>query len=188
MEARFGYERYLSDKQVIRTSVGIQFPIASESFPSFFFNLPFYYTVSKGVYLSLAYNYVIKPHSNLYVSGEVYFNYSYYDDKYYKYCKGNVNETYVTLQSMRLKKSGIKFLIGEKTSMSPKKKTRAQFDFFVGIGIQYKQEEITVFKEKQGECSVDGQNEYQVYDPPKKTTLNKWQPTLHAGVLFSFPF
>lgn len=188
MEARFGYERHITDKHIVRTSAGLQFPITSESFPSLIFDLPFYYVVSNGFYLSLGYNYVIKLYTGLYVSGEIYFNYSYYNEKYYKHCTGSDNDTYVKLQSMRLKASGIKFLIGEKMSMSSKKETRLQFDFFVGLGIQYRQEEITVFKKKLDECSVEGQHEYQVYDPPEKAISNRWYPTLHAGILFSFPF
>ena len=190
MEARFGYERQLTERHVIRTTVGIQFPLSSESFKAINtpITIPFYYTVSNGVYLGLGYNYIIKPSTNLYVSAVVYYNYSYYDEKYYKICSGMSSGSEVYLQSMQLKKSGIKFLIGKKASMSPKKETRLQFDFFAGIGLQYRQEEIIVFAKKQGECSVEGQYDYQILSPPEKTISNNWYPTLHGGILFSFPF
>jgi hypothetical protein len=190
MEARFGYERQLAERHVIRATLGIQFPIASESFKSINLpkTVPFYYTVSNGIYVALGYNFIIKPESNFYVSAEVYYNHSYYDEKYYRLCSSKSNGSEVYLQSMQLNKSGIKFLIGKKISMMPKKSTRLQFDIFTGIGLQYRQEEITVFKKKQGECTVGSQYDYVVLNPPEVSDSNRWYPTLHAGMLFSFPF
>ena len=190
LEARFGYERQLSERHIIRTTLGIQFPVSSESFKAISLpkTTPFYYTVSKGFYLALGYNFLIVPKANLYVSAEVYYNHSYYDEKYYRLCSGMSSGSEVYLQSMQLNKSGIKFLIGKKMSMMPKKPTHLQFDIFGGIGLQYRQEEIIVFKKKQGECTVDGQYEYVLLNPPKVSDSNRWYPTLHLGVLFSFPF
>ena len=57
---------------------------------------------------------------------------------------------------MDLNKSGIKLLIGRKVSLVPRKETRVQFDFFLGLGYQYLSEEITRFKSKSGECDIEG--------------------------------
>ena len=187
MEARFGYERHLTDRHVLRTTLGIQFPVTSNSFPYVFY-VPFYYIVSKGMYMAVGYNYIFNQGKNLYVSAEVYYNYNTYDNKYYRHCTGHDGADYVSLQSMELRKSGIKFLFGKKLFMSPVKDTRLQFDFFAGIGVQYRQEEITIFKKKTGECTVDGQYHYENYDPPKEEDSYAWWPTLHAGLLLSFPF
>ncbi len=186
IEARFGYERHLSDRHVLRTTLGIQFPVSSNSFPYHLY-VPFYYVVSKGIYMALGYNYIFNPRKNLYVSAEAYYNYSYYDNKYYKHCTGHDGADYASLQSMQLQKSGIKLLLGKKATMLPRKDTRLQFDFFAGIGYQYRQEETTVFKKKGG-CSIDGQYTYTEYDPPKKEISNRWWPTIHGGILLSFPF
>ena len=191
MEARFGYERHLSERHVLRSTLGLQYPISSESFSSINFlpaHIPFYYAVSNGAYFALGYNYIIRQRSNLYVSTEVYFNYSYYDEKYYKFCVGTDHDSYVSLQSMQLKKSGIKLLIGKKANILPGQKTRLQFDIFAGIGFQYREEEITIFKKKQGECSVEGQYSYEDYNPHEKEISNRWWPALHAGILIGMPF
>lgn len=187
MEARFGYERQLTEKHVLRSSLGIQFPISSTSFPDGFY-VPFYYVVSKGVYFSFGYNYIFNTRKKLYVSTEAYYNYSYYDNKYYEYCTGQSKESYVNLQSMILNKTGIKVLFGKKLSTSPSKNTRLQFDLFAGIGIQYRAEEITIYKKKQGECSVEEQYDYYVYNPPEEEISIGWWPTINAGILLSLPF
>jgi len=188
LEARFGYERLMSERHLLRTTLGIQFPINSESF-SYRFYVPFYYTVSKGVYFSLGYNYIINPHSKLYLSTEVYINYSYYDNKYYEYCVGQSKESYVTLQSMQLRKSGIKLLIGKKLFNTSRKKNRLQLDIFCGIGAQYRQEDITIFKKKVSTCDIDSEvYDFHDYDPPQKEISIGWWPTLHGGILLSFAF
>lgn len=187
MEARFGYERPLSERHILRSSLGIQFPVSSTSFPYYLY-VPFYYPVSKGGYIAVGYNYIFNPRKKLYVSTEAYYNYSYYDDKYFLFCTGQDKENYVNYQSMDLKKTGMKLLIGKKISVSPKKDTRLQFDFFAGIGVQYRVEEITIFKKKQGECSVEGQYDFRTYDPPEKDISYEWWPTIHGGLLLSLPF
>lgn len=187
MEARFGYERQVTEKHAIRSSLGIQFPVSSTSFPYYFY-VPFYYPISKGGFVAVGYIYTFNPRKKLYVSTEAYFNYSYYDDKYFLFCTGQDKENYVNFQSMDLKKTGMKFLIGKKISVSPKKETRLQFDFFAGIGVQYRVEEITIYKKKQGECSVEGQYDYRVYNPPEEEISIGWWPTINAGILLSLPF
>lgn len=64
LEARFGYERQLSNSHIVRASFGIQFPTNSESFPYRLY-VPYYYPVSRGVYVSSGYNYFINKRSRL---------------------------------------------------------------------------------------------------------------------------
>ena len=107
-EARFGYERQLTERHVFRTVLGIQYPTNSESFKSVplgIYYAPYYYEVSKGIYLGIGYNYVLGIHSKIYVSSEIYFNFNYYDKKYYHYCVGPDKDSYVSLESMKLKKN-----------------------------------------------------------------------------------
>ena len=186
LEARLGYERLLAEKHALRASVGIQFPVSSGPLEEngaaiISISINKIERVSKGIYLALGYNYLIIPDAYFYVSPEVYYNYSFYDDIYYEYCTGMQHDSYVTLQSMQSNKSGIKFLVGKKVSLSTKKKTRLQFDFFAGIGIQHRQEEITVFKKKYSTCDSSGGN-YYVYDPPRITNTDTWIPTMDLGI------
>jgi hypothetical protein len=187
MEARLGYERQLAERHVFRTTLGIQYPVKSNSVPLISY-VPFYYVVSHGFYVAVGYNYILNTKKMLYVSAEAYYNYNSYDHKYFTYCTGHDGANYVSLQSMRLRKQGIKFLFGKKLTMSPAKETRLQFDLFAGIGVQYRQEDITIYKKKTGECTIEGYNEYQIYDPPEEERSYAWWPTLHAGILLSFPF
>ncbi len=192
LEARLGYERLLAEKHVLRASAGIQFPVSSgplEENGATIISISINKTerVSKGIYLALGYNYLIIPDACFYVSPEVYYNYSFYDNIYYEYCTGMQHDSYVTLQSMRSNKSGIKFLVGKKVSLSTKKKTRLQFDFFAGIGIQHRQEEITVFKKKYSTCNSTGGNYYE-YDPPQITNTDNWRPTMDIGISLCYLF
>lgn len=101
---------------------------------------------------------------------------------------GQSKESYVTLQSMELYKTAIKVLIGKKIFDTSRRKNRIQLDIFGGIGVQYRNEKITIYQKKQGECSIDGQYEFRLYDPPLLETSIGWWPTLHGGLLLSFPF
>jgi hypothetical protein len=190
LEARFGYERKLSERHLVRTTLGIQFPVSSESFGniSSFPVIPYYYKVSKGIYLAMGYNYVIIPRKGFYISSEIYFNYNSYDEKYYTMLVGMDMDSYVSLQSMDLTKTGIKFLMGRKLTMHPSKETRMQFDFFWGAGIQYRQENITIYKKLVGTTNIDNLSEIPYFDPPQTEASNKFYPTLHGGILLSFPF
>ncbi len=191
MEACFGYERQLSDRHALRITLGLEFSTGAESFRTLNitpFFIPIKLAVTKGIYVALGYNYYFNSKKNTYVSAEVYYNYRFYNNKYFKFCTGQSKENYVNYQSMDLKKSGMKLLIGKKISVSPKKDTRLQFDFFAGLGIQYRAEEITIYKKKQGECSVEGQYDFRTYDPPEKDISYEWWPTIHGGLLLSLPF
>jgi hypothetical protein len=128
------------------------------------------------------------PSKQVYLSSEIYYNYSYYDNKYYRNCTGQNKENYVTKQSMDLSKVGLKLLIGRKLSLVPKRNTRLKFDLFAGIGVQYRDEEITIFEKKTLECSVEGNYPYTVYDSPEIEVSKRWWPTLHGGILFGLPF
>jgi hypothetical protein len=190
LEARFGYERQLSERHVIRTSLGIKFPV-SNTFQNVSLGLgsvPASFIVQSGYYLGLGYNYLINPSKYLYVSAEVYYNYLYYNDKYYQNKTGQSKEDYVNLQSQQLDKSGIKFLIGRKASTSPYKNTRLQFDFYAGVGIQYRQEETTIYQKKYGSYNIDPPDDFYVYNPPLIEISDNWYPTLNAGILFSYSF
>jgi hypothetical protein len=193
LEARFGYERNISQRHVLRASAGLKFPIASESYKSFFlgglYEIPSYYPVSKGAYFSLGYNYLVIPQKNIYVSAEIYYNHSYYDNKYYLYGTGSDSDSHITLQSMDLRKRGLKLLLGKKLSGKPNKQNHFKFDFFAGPGIQYRQEKTTVFKKKEGTSDLNNNTSVFIdYDPPQISNSNKWCPTFNAGILLSFLF
>ena len=185
-EARFNYERQISPRHIASISAGIQFPV-SETFKRVSY-IPFYYPVSKGIYIGLGYKYIIVPSKQIYLSPEFYYNYSYYNNKYYRHCTGQDKENYVSQQSMDLSKAGLKLLIGRKQSSTPNKNTRIKFDYFIGIGVQYREEEITIYQKKQGECSVDGQYQYIDYDPAQVEYSKGWWPTLHGGLLIGLSF
>ena len=187
LEARIGYERALSEKNVVRAVVGFQFPTGSESFQNVNY-VPFHYYVSQGVYLGIGYNYIVKPKTGFYISAELYYQYSYFNDKYYVNCAGTSRDSQVSLQSQVLNKTGLKILAGKKLSFLPKRETKVRLDIFGGFGMQYRQEEITKYKSKMGECSIDGQYEYQYYNPPSVSEENKWYPTLHFGLAMYIPF
>jgi len=189
-EARFGYEKSLSDRNKLRVVLGLQYPTSSSSFHSVPIGLgyaPNYYKVSKGVYFGLGYNYTLGVKSRIYVSAEAYFNYNYYDKKYYHYCVGTDMDSYVSLQSMRLNKTGLKVLFGKKARIITGNKIGMELDFFAGFGIQYRIEEITIFEKSNGSCSWDYSELYKK-EPPEIKTYKNWYPTLHAGILIGMPF
>jgi hypothetical protein len=188
LEARFGYERYLSERHVVRASVGIQFPINSESY-SYLIKVPFYYAVTKGIYTGLGYNYVLNKHSKSYISGEVYYNYSYYNNKYYKGCHPEDKAKKIEYLSMNEWITGLKILFGKKINFSRNKDSKIQLDLFCGLGAQYRHHDETIYKELRGTCSIERLEEYGYEnDPPETKLSHQLWPTLHGGILISFPF
>ena len=189
-EARFGYERQLSERHIFRIILGIQYPTSSKSFRSVPVGIgyaPYYYKVSKGIYIGAGYNYTIGIRSGIYVSAEAYFNYNYYDKKYYNYCVGTDKDSYVSLQSMNLKKSGLKLLFGKKVRIISGSKVGLELDFFAGFGIQYRQEQITIYEKKNGSFTWNPSELY-VQNPPKIEIYKNWYPTLNIGILICMPF
>ena len=189
-EARFGYERSFSERHIGRIVLGFQYPTSSESFNSGTLALgysPNYYKVSKGIYTALGYNYILGKHSRIYVSGEVYFSYNYYDKKYYHDCEQHGGDSYVALQSMQLKKTGLKILFGKKARLVSGNKMGLELDFFAGIGVQYRYEKLTEFEKQYGSCNYDYSDLY-TFDPPEEYYSKYWYPTLHAGILVCVPF
>ncbi len=191
LEARLGYEQNLTERNKLRATIGIQFPTSSESFGSIWSlgSIPYYYKVSNGIYLALGYSFIVNTKSQFYISPEIYYNHNSYDKKYYEFAAGTDHDSYVSLQSMDLTKSGLKFLLGKKASMHPRKKTRLEFDFFGGIGLQYRAEELIIYGKRAGTSSTKDFEKYAtMYDPPQEENTINWYPTFHGGVLLSFPF
>jgi len=191
-EVRFGYERQLTERHTLRAILGLQYPTDSKSFNSIttifpFFTPPNYYKVSKGVYIGAGYNYTIGTRSRIYVSTEVYFNYNYYDKKYYHYCVGMDKDSYLSLQSMTLRKTGIKIIFGKKARIISGSKIGLELDFFAGFGIQNRLEKLTIFEKSNGSCHYYYSELYKK-DPPEINTYKNWYPTLNAGVLIGMPF
>jgi hypothetical protein len=192
-EVRFGYERQLTGRHTLRAILGFQYPTDPESFNSipvifpFFTYPPDYYKVSKGIYIGTGYNYTLGTRSRIYASAEVYFSYNYYDKKYFHLCVGSDTDSYVSLESMRLKKTGLKILFGKKVRIKSWNKIGIELDFFIGFGIQYRLEELTIFEKKNGSCHWDYSELYKK-DPPENETYRNWNPTVNAGILIGVPF
>jgi len=189
-EARFGYERQLKERHTLRAVIGLQYPTSSLSFYSVPVGLgyiPDYYRVSKGIYLGVGYNYTLGILSKIYISTEVYYNYNYYDKKYYHFCVGMDMDSYVSLESMKLKKTGLKIIFGKKARIISGNKIGLELDFFAGLGIQYRIEELTIFEKSGGSCYYD-YSELYIKDPPEINIYKKWYPTLNAGILIGMPF
>ena len=191
LEARFGYELKVSESHVVRVNLGIQFPTSAESYSykavAGIWQIASYYPVSKGIYVGLGYNYILNYQSKIYISGEVYYSYNYYDKKYYTHCAGSSNSS-VSLQSMDLRKTGVKVLFGKKVSLAEGKKAGLLIDFFAGPGIQYREEIITVYKGKTGTCDIDSNVDFNEYNPPYEDVSKRWWLTFNAGILIGVPF
>ena len=189
-EARFGFERKLSDRNSVRAVVGVQYPTTQtefESIPVLTAHLPNHYRVSRGLYLGMGYNYYFGNKRNIYLSSELYYNYSYYDKKYYRCSLGGSHDSYVALQSMKLYKTGLKLLFGKKATIISGKKVGLELDFFVGLGVQYRVEEITIYQKESGNSHYDYDELYDV-NPPEVETHNNIYPTLHGGIMVVMPF
>ncbi len=189
-EARVGYERNLAEHHVARIVLGFQYPTSSTSFNTIPVGLgyvPNYYKVSKGIYTGIGYNYMFGKHLSAYVSGEIYYSYSYYNDKYYHYCVGHGGDSFVALQSMNLNKTGLKILIGKKVRIVSCGKAGLELDIFAGAGVQYRHEALTIFERRYGGCNYDYSDLYKL-DPPEKHNYINWYPTLHLGVSACVPF
>lgn len=190
LEPRFGYELNLTERKIIRATVGYKIPTSSSFYNNWnsWFTFPLYYKVTKGPYFSLAYTHVLNPKTHLYLSPELYYDYHFFDRKYYKFCAGTSHDSFISLRSRHLTKTGIKVLIGKKGSLLPGKKTRLQFDFYGGIGLQYWHEDLTVHAERMGTCSAGQLVEEAYFDPPKEEKKNALTLSFHAGILLSYPF
>jgi hypothetical protein len=192
LDVNLGYERTLSERSILRTTIGYKFPLSSDSytnFSGFLLTIPVYFPVSQGPLFSLGYLYFINPRSRLYLSPEVYYRYSYFEKKLYKYCTGMSSDSYVSLQSRYLTKYGIRCLIGKKVSLKSDKQTRIQLDFFAGMGLEYSQQEMTIYAKRQGTCSViyhwDSDD---LYVPPLEENQYRWLPSVTAGIMISLNY
>lgn len=189
-EVRFGYERLLNNRHSLLAILGLQYPTSSTSFrsvPVGLGYLPNYYQVSQGIYLGAAYSYIVGPRSRTYISAEMYFNNNYYNYKFYHYCVGMDMDSYVSLESMNLRKTGLKVIIGRKIRIFSGSDIGLELDLFAGMGIQYRQEKLTVYKRLYGSCNWD-YDELHELNTPEINTHENWYPTLHLGILIGVPF
>jgi hypothetical protein len=58
-----------------------------------------------------------------------------------------------------------------------------QFDFYLGIGLQYYKRYITVYQERN-----TGSYDWETLNPPRTEKLAGFLPTLNTGMLISVPF
>jgi hypothetical protein len=91
------------------------------------------------------------------------------------------------MQSMQLKRTGIKFLFGKKARLVSGNKIGLELDFFAGLGTQYRYKKLTEHKKLSGGCNYDP-SELRPLDPPRVHLYKSWYPSLHLGVLLSMPF
>lgn len=187
-EARFGYERLIKDDFWWRFIVGFQYP-TSESFENASFTYsyghgyePMYNRVSTGIYLGTGISVYMKDGSDRYISIEPYYNYAFYNQKYFNYNSSHSPDDKVSLESMRQSKTGIKILYGKKFREQSIGKARFEMDMFAGVGIQYRLRDITQF-EYLGQDGI-----FRPYDPLRKEEHENVYPTLHVGLLIGIPF
>jgi hypothetical protein len=189
-EVRFGYELQLSERHALRASLGYQYPTSKDSYGDlnmFLYRTPFYYTVSKGVYLGAGYNYVLGVGSRIYISPELYFCSNNFDRKYYHHSSGSNHEAYLSLESMKLRKTGLKILFGRKVRIFEGNKMGFEIDYFAGLGLQYRHEETTTFAWHGGSSSWPYSTLIK-RDPPEISTERTWNETLNLGILISVHF
>jgi hypothetical protein len=187
LEPRIGYEFSLTERHIVRATVGIKLSTSAGTFKSFAEGIPKNYQVTKGGYVSVGYNYVFNTRFKFYVSAEIYYHYLFYNDKYYRNCTGMDMESYVSLQSLDLEKGGLKILSGKKMMLVSGGKAGLSMDFFVGLGVQYRYEDLTVYEKKEGDCYYDI-SELNQLDPPCKQLRKFFIPTMSVGVLMGLPF
>jgi hypothetical protein len=190
-EIRLGYEHNITGQHVARVTLGMQIPTSSNSFRNTSVGIgyiPVYYPIASGFYTSIGYNYIIKTKKQFYASAELYFDHKYYNNKYYEYCVGMDMESYVSRESMRMNKYGLKFMVGKKATLFGKGKVGLQLDFYGGLGLQYHQKKITEYGKQYGDCSLDYYDPEHEYATPKTTSSNYFTPTFHLGMLISVPF
>ncbi len=189
-EARFGLERQISERHYFRTNIGIKYSNGEVSFDSYeisFLDFPSHYKVSRGVYLGLGYNYILGQKSRIYVSPEIYYSFNYYNDKYYNHSSGQDVETYTSLESMLLRKAGLKVLFGKKMDIVSNSKIKLGLDIFAGVGLQYRVNEITKKGIYRGGLATD-YSDLDIIDPAVPETSNIFYPTFHFGVLVGISF
>lgn len=170
-EVRIGYERAISDRQILRLAAGIKYPLSPGPYKadgSSFISIDKTFLYTKGYHVEAGYAYFIIPAKGLYLSPSLYHYYQFYRDLYYEYCTGMTHESYVKQQSIDRRVSGLRFLIGKKLALSSKHKSRWwALDFFAGISINYQQEEVSVSKKKYDTCNAaDEGHDFYIYDPP----------------------
>lgn len=185
-EARFGLERQITERQSFRASLGIKYPTKSESFGIILF-YPYHFPVSKGSYLGVGYNFVLGVKSRIYISPEIYYNYNYYDDKFYNHPSGQDDKSYTNLQSMQLHKTGIKVVFGKKVDIFSNEKMSLKLDFYAGFGMQYREEETTVSAYYSGGIT-DDYSQLTKKETPTTDISKEWYPTLNIGVLMGISF
>ena len=179
----------MSDREAFRVVLGLKYPTKAESFESMqvLFTFPYHFPVSTGVYLGLGYNYVLGVKSRIYISPEICYSYNYYNDKYYNHLSGQGAETYTHLQSMKLHKAGFKILFGKKVNIISNKKMDLEFDFYVGLGLQSRIEEITAF-EYYGNGTTNDYSKLTKYDTPVVENNILFYPTIHIGLMMGISF
>lgn len=185
-EARFGYQRHISERHALRVSTGLQYPTSS-GFTNYSATYgegyePYYNLVSTGIYFGSGIFVFDKKGLGYYLSIEAYYNYAFFNHKYYIYDGYTSDDDFETLESMRQSKTGIKILLGNISNVFSIGKMSIVFDVFAGVGVQYRLRYIT--KE---EYRIEGYD-WQPYIPLHKETHENIYPTFHAGLLLGIPF
>lgn len=185
-EARIGYERRTMEKIWWRFTIGFQYP-TSESFENYSQNYgygyePFYNRVSTGIYVGTGISAFIKEGFGKYISLEAYYNFAFYDHKYYIYTSAHTPDDRETFESMRQSKIGVKILYGKKFRDLSIGNADFEVDIFTGVGLQYRLRYITE------EEYLDQDGILRPFNPPQKKTHENLYPTLHIGFLIGIPF
>ncbi len=187
-EIRVSYERKLSLHHSAGISFGKHMPSPQTSYRNYnflLFSFPINYRLYDGYYGGLRYSYQLIPKAQFYVAAEMYYDYKYYDNKYYCFCVGTDHDSYVSLESVVQRKSGLKIIAGKKVTIFGKGKVGLVLDVYYGFGLQYKETKQTEFGRTQGGCSVGYYSPNGAYGTPKVTITHLFVPTGNFGVLIS---
>ena len=183
-EARFSFEKRVDEKHTRGFTIGIKY--SNKNYLKAIGPIPFYYRVTKGVYLGLTTARIGGKSNRVYMTLEPSFGYYYYDIINYSIGSYSWFGNKSSYQSAKSVKIGLSYLVKYKFGMKQGKRGGLFGDFFFGFGGMYN---IMDFKTYiVSTYQYNAQPTYIEYSPPEEGMMIYLYPVVHLGFHLGFYF
>ena len=184
-ELRLNYERTIKVKHSLRLSVGYQWPTDADSYRNYPLDLPNRRKLWEGYYGSVGYGHTIFKRYHMYIAGYLFYNYRFYEDKLYHYCKMDNNDSEISLESRYENQIGSTVRWGKKLVLNKKGKVKALFDFYAGAGFYFNNVKTIEYGHGERSCYA---SDLVLYAQPIEQTGVNFRGLIILGIDFGFGF
>ena len=121
----------------------------------------------------------------MYIAGYLFYNYRFYEDKLYHYCKMDNNDSEISLESRYENQIGSTVRWGKKLVLNKKGKVKALFDFYAGAGFYFNNVKTIEYGHGERSCYA---SDLILYAQPIEHTGVNFTGVIILGIDFGFGF